>query len=849
MNQLDASFLACVRSRVLLVASDFDGTLSPLVADPSKAAPLPGTIESLSALVALPGTHSAVISGRGLDDLTARVHGVTTGVRLVGSHGAEENDDSVVILTAAATELRARLIRELEEISGKLPGTHVEEKPLGAALHYRRASEAAAAKAHEQVVALAAAEPGARLRHGSKVLELLVTDADKGTALRRMAHRLGATSIVFFGDDVTDEDAFAVLGPEDVGVKVGAGETRASLRVDSPEDVARMLAQLTEARAAHVTQFACTPIQSHSMLSDQRTIALATPKGRITWLCLPRIDSGSVFAQLLDSGEEEEGGYFAVAGVDGEEPVGQGYDGDSLVLVTRWRGFTVTDYFDCSGGRAWQRSGRSDLIRVIEGHGAARLTFAPRLDFGRSVTRLVEVKDGLLVEGVADPLVLYSPGIEWTVRQVGNNQTAEAVVQLDGSARVLELRSGTWSLRPAAIPEADRRAQTMEFWTGWARALRVPPLKSALVRRSAVVIKALCHGPSGAIAAAGTTSLPEHLGGIRNWDYRYCWPRDAAMAAASLVRLGNTGHALKLLDWLLTVVDRCESPDRLRPIYTVTGGDLGSEGEIGGLAGYAGSRPVRVGNAAAHQVQLDVFAPIVDLVALLAERGAPVSPDHWRLVRSMIQAVETRWQEPDHGIWEIRGPKRHHVHSKVMCWHAVNRGLAVEEFVTGRQSSSWTRLREDILAEVLEKGWNADVGAFTIAYDETALDAATLAIGLTGMVPPQDPKFVATVERVQEELFSGGGVYRYRTDDGLPGEEGTFLLCTAWLIESLTLIGRIREARELFERYAALAGPTGLLAEQQEPRLQIALGNFPQAYSHLGLIDCAVALAAAGERD
>jgi GH15 family glucan-1,4-alpha-glucosidase len=276
---------------------------------------------------------------------------------------------------------------------------------------------------------------------------------------------------------------------------------------------------------------------------------------------------------------------------------------------------------------------------------------------------------------------------------------------------------------------------------------------------------------------------------------------------------------------------------------------LGSEGDINGLAGYGGSLPVRIGNAAANQVQLDVFAPIVDLVAMLAERGAPVSPDHWRLVRSMMQAVAARWMEPDHGIWEIRGPKQHHVHSRVMCWHAISRGLAVEEFVTGSRTGMFEQLCGEIAADVLRSGWNEEVGAFTIAYGERALDAAALTVGLTGLLPADDPRFVSTVEKVGTGLRGGYGLYRYRMEDGLAGDEGTFLLCSAWYIEALVMIGRVAEAREWFERYVGLAGPTGLLAEEHDPQLDVALGNYPQAYSHLGLINCAVVLAAAGERD
>lgn len=847
MITLPPRILEAARAPIVLIASDFDGTISPIVPDPAAAAPLPDARALLLQLAALPGTHCAVISGRGLLDLRLRLCMADGAVHCIGSHGAEDAAERRTQLTEAARSLLERTVAEAERCIADLEGAEVERKPVGVALHYRRADEHVAEAVRAFAQAAASREPGLRLRHGSKVVELIVVDADKGSALKRLAHRLGAVSVVFFGDDRTDEDAFAVMGPSDVGVKVGPGPSQAQVRVESPEHVVELLREILRERSVRGGSSG-VPIREHSLLSDQRTLALVTRTGRISWLCLPRLDSGAVFAELLDSGGTA-GGRFSVEDADGSSPVGQAYEGDSFVLTTRWATFAVTDYLDCSAGRAWQRAGRSDLVRVIEGRGRVRVVFAPRLDFGRAATRLVVHPDGLEVEGLADPLGLYSPGIAWAVREECGHQTAEAIIELGDAPVAMELRSGTWNLRASAVPEPQRRAHTREFWSGWARALQVPPLKAEHVRRSALVIKALCHGPSGAIAAAATTSLPEQLGGVRNWDYRYCWPRDATMAAAALVRLGNTGHALKLLDWLLGVVDTCDSPDRLRPIYTVTGNMLGSEGEISGLAGYAGSKPVRIGNAASNQVQLDVFAPIVDLVAMLAERGAPVSPEHWRLVRAMMHAVQARWTEPDHGIWEIRGPKRHHVHSKAMCWHAIERGLAVEESVTGRRTPAMERLRDDIAADVLANGWNDESRAFTIAYGDPGLDAAALAVGLTGLVAPEDPRFVQTVERVGERLRAGEGVYRYRADDGLPGEEGTFLLCTAWYIESLAMVGRVREARDLFEKYARLAGPTGLLAEEHDPKLDLALGNFPQAYSHLGLINCAVRLAAAGERD
>ena len=356
------------------------------------------------------------------------------------------------------------------------------------------------------------------------------------------------------------------------------------------------------------------------------------------------------------------------------------------------------------------------------------------------------------------------------------------------------------------------------------------------------MLRGLCHGPTGAIAAAGTTSLPECIGGVRNWDYRYCWPRDASLAASALVRLGSTEEAVRFLDWMLGVLDRLPSPDRLNPIYTVSGDDLPAEAEIRELPGYAASRPVRVGNAANKQLQLDVFGPVVELVYLLLRNGAPLSAEHWRLVEAMVSAVWNRWDEPDHGIWEIRRPVRHHVHSKVMCWQTATLGAEIAERFLGRARPEWRALADDIRRDVFEQGYDEKLGAFTSAYGEHDPDASVLLVGLTGMIDPDDERFAGTVRTVERDLLRDGIVYRYHYDDGLPGGEGGFYLCTSWLIESLALCGRTDEARALFDRYAATAGPTGLIPEQYDPGDKRTLGNHPQAYSHVGLINAALRL-------
>jgi GH15 family glucan-1,4-alpha-glucosidase len=314
------------------------------------------------------------------------------------------------------------------------------------------------------------------------------------------------------------------------------------------------------------------------------------------------------------------------------------------------------------------------------------------------------------------------------------------------------------------------------------------------------------------------------------------------MSAAALVRLGSDEEGMHLLDWLLALLSSRQA-ERLQPLYTLTGEPLGSEAEIGELSGYAGSRPVRIGNAAARQVQLDVAGPVMDLIALLIERDAPLSSDHWRLVDRIVAAVMQRWREPDHGIWEVRRAPRHHVHSKVMCWLAVDRGVRIAERFFDRRRDDWVALRDEIANDVLQNGYRPELQAFTAAYDGDDLDAAALWIGLSGLLAADDPRFASTVDAVEQRLRDGPTVYRYRTtDDGLPGTEGGFHICASWLVDALVMLGRVDDARSLFDDVVALAGPTGMLSEQFDPKARRALGNHPQAYSHIGLIENAVRL-------
>jgi trehalose-phosphatase len=842
--ELRSALRDIARTPQLLVASDYDGTLAPIVADPSAARPLTEAIAGVRALALLPNTTVAVVSGRALRDLAA-LSRLPSEVHLVGSHGSEFDLDFVHAIDEPARHRLRAVTDECRALVDGIPGAEIEVKPASVAVHVRRVERSDAGAILDQVLAGPGRWDGIHVTQGKEVVELAVVETDKGGAVDRLRHQTGSTAVLFVGDDVTDEKAFARLRGGDVGVKVGEGVSIAGHRVTDPEQVVLLLAVLAEERRDWLMGAHATPIEDHALLSDGSNVALLSPAASVVWLCHPAPDSGAVFAALLGG---PSAGTLDVHPASGREPLSQVYVRGTMTVRTRWAGLDVVDFLDRSHRGDPTTGHETRLVRVVTGSGAFRIVFAPRPEFGQVPVRLVPSREGVRVEGPAEPMVLVAPDLDWQIHREGMHEVATATVTATSEPYVVELRCGTDDARADPRDGLSRRALTEEHWTSWVAGLGVPTWRTDAVVRSALTLKALCHEPTGAILAAATTSLPEGIGGVRNWDYRFCWIRDSALVASALLRLGSTAEAEALLDWLHRVMDRTAAPERLHPLYSLEGVPLAAEAVVDSLPGYAGSRPVRVGNAAQGQVQLDVFGPVADLIHELARVNGRVPADDLSLLEACVDAVAARWGEADHGIWEIRDRPRQHVHSKVMCWVAVDRALKVLEMI-GRDRPEWRRLRSDIEAEVLDRGWDDELSTFVCAYDRREADAAALHVVLSGLLPGDDPRVAGTIRSIESELRERSTVWRYRYDDGLPGEEGGMHVCTSWLIGAHARAGEREEAEELLRVMLLARGRTGLLPEQFDPQQERGLGNHPQAYSHLGVINAVLDLVERGWGD
>lgn len=831
--QLLAELKILARTPGLLVACNYGGTLCAAEGISTETLPLGSAAIALRALAALPNTHAAVISGRSLRDLAA-VSRLPAEVHLVGSHGAEFDMGYAHGLSLATESVLQQASQALAESVGAYRGISIERKPVAVSVHTRPAAPDVVALATTKAEEIARAH-GLHFVVDGSVLDLSVVEPSKASALEHLRSILGVSAALYAGDAFSDELAMATLRGPDMALRVGEGPTVAAHILRDPESFARVLAILFELRRAWLFGEDAVGLERHSMIGNGSSTALITPDAKICWMSHPLPDSGSLFAHLLGG---DAAGHFSVEPAKSSQVLGQRYVDSTMIVETRWADVTVTDYLEPAP------DGITSLVRVLSGTGTARIVFAPRPDYANAPFSMEARGTELHVVGTADPIILRAPGVTFSITSDGRHGTATGDVDLRDGPVVLNLRCGDTEPQ-SAVPgdetddETRRRAAVAHHSRRWVHELQLPGVKPSLVRRSALVLRALVHEPTGAVLAAPTTSLPEGIGGTRNWDYRYCWLRDGSMTVNALVDLGSTAEAEGFLAWLGRILAHAPGPEWLHPLYSVTGAPLSTEAIIESLPGYAGSRPVRIGNAADHQVQLDVFGPIAELINALSARQGMLSDGHWDLLVQMAAAVLARWHEADHGIWEARRAPRHHVYTKVMCWVALDRALRTAVRHGREPLPAWEPTAAKIREEVLREGWDESASSYTVAYDSPDLDAAVLHIGLSGLLDVNDLRFLATVTAVERELRVGPTVFRYRYDDGLPGLEGGFHICTTWLIEAYVAVGRIEEAWDLFDQLVNLFGPTGLLPEEYDPGTETHLGNHPQAYSHLGFIRCA----------
>lgn len=585
-----------------------------------------------------------------------------------------------------------------------------------------------------------------------------------------------------------------------------------------------------------------SPIEDYAVIGDCQTAALVGRDGSIDWLCAPRFDSSACFAALLGTPDH---GRWLIAPAVPVRAVRRRYRPGTLILETEFS--TAAGTVRLTDGMAVQADA-PHVIRVVEGRQGAvpmRLELVIRFDYGSLVPWVTRTPDGIRAVGGANALRLRTP-----VATRGEGERTVAEFTLAAGERMPFALTWSPSYRPdPAAPSPDAAIEAADrWWRAWSERCSYEGEWREAVTRSLITLKALTYAPTGGLVAAVTTSLPERLGGARNWDYRYCWLRDATFALYALVTGGYVDEARAWRAWLVRAV--AGRPADAQILYGVRGDRLLPEWELPWLPGYERSAPVRVGNAASTQFQLDVYGEVADVLHCARRVGLEHDETAWRVVRAMCRFVESVWQKPDEGIWEVRGPRRPFTHSRVMAWVAIDRAVkAVERYGLEGPLDRWRRLRAEIHDDVCRNGFDPDLGAFVQYYGAKRLDASLLMLPLVGFLPAADPRMVGTVRAIERHLVSDGFVARYRTDpdvDGLPPGEGAFLPCTFWLADNLALQGRRAEARALFERLLAIRNDVGLLSEEYEPIAGRLVGNFPQAFSHVGLVNTARNLTSPG---
>ena len=581
-------------------------------------------------------------------------------------------------------------------------------------------------------------------------------------------------------------------------------------------------------------------IEDYALLSDLQTAALVSRTGSIDWCCFPRFDSGACFAALLGTPEH---GRWLLAPVGEVRHSTRRYRHDTLILESVYE-------TDEGSVRAIEfmppRGVAPDIVRIVEGlEGSVRMRseLAIRFDFGDIVPWVRRIDHARVAVAGPDALCLRTP-----LEIHGEEMTTVSEFTIEGGQRIPFVL--TWFPSHEPLPrEIDPEValtETEEYWLEWAARCDHHGVYHEEIHQSLLLLKALTYAPTGGIVAAPTTSLPEWIGGVRNWDYRYCWLRDATLTLLAMLNCGYRDEAMAWRQWLLRAV--AGDPADVQIMYGISGERRLDERVISWLPGFEGSAPVRVGNAASQQLQLDVYGEVIDALYQTRRHGAPADDNVWALMLHLLGWLEEGWRLEDAGIWEVRGPNRHFTHSKVMAWVAFDRAIrAHEEFGRAGPVERWRALCREIEAEVQALGWNQAKGAYSQYYGSDDLDASVLLMGLVGFVSPNDERFVSTVEAIRRELTFGGLLRRYipnREDDvdGLPPGEGVFLPCSFWLVEVLARQGKADEARELFERLLDLRNDVGLLSEEYDPESGRQLGNFPQAFTHLALVGAAIAM-------
>jgi GH15 family glucan-1,4-alpha-glucosidase len=576
-------------------------------------------------------------------------------------------------------------------------------------------------------------------------------------------------------------------------------------------------------------------IEDYAIIGDCHTAALVARNGSIDWLCFPRFDGGACFAALLGN---EEHGHWMIAPGDKVSHVERRYRDGTLVLETDYETADgAVTLIDCMP----PRSSVPDVVRVVVGRRGQvrmRMQLIIRFDYGSIIPWVRRVARGIRAVAGPDTLTLKTP-----VELHNENFRTEAEFTVCEGQRVpfVLMWYPSHEPEPGMIDADETLAATEQWWREWSgRCMYVGPWRDAVVR-SLITLKALTYAPTGGIVAAPTTSLPECLGGVRNWDYRYCWVRDATFTLYALMLGGYIEEACAWREWLLRAV--AGKPSQLNIMYGLAGERRLTETELAWLPGYQGSAPARIGNAAYRQFQLDVYGELMDAMHVARRGGLEPDENAWRVERALTEFVESAWSEPDNGIWEMRGPKRHFTHSKVMAWVAVDRMVkAVERFGLDGPVERWRSLRATIHAQVCRSGFDHERNTFVQYYGGRELDASLLMIPMVGFLPPDDTRVRGTIEAIERELMANGFVLRYRTAeeiDALPPGEAAFLACSFWLADNFALSGRKDDARRLFERLLGLCNDVGLLSEGYDPANQRLLGNFPQALSHLALVNTA----------